>query len=294
MQIFKHLTANAINLTPFDFHRELSMEAYLIENEAVLALDDKGFDEVIVLEDELSILLTRKPKPSDGRIDLVVYYSTSNTLAVIELKKGVISSCDIKQLTDYLEEWVQILQEINKTNPEIKDPNWIGILAGSSISSDLIADIASSKILNIKGAAIPISALTIKRYRSDDGQVFIATDTYLNPISASKKNYTKYSFNGNDYGKGRLVLAVLTEHAKNNPTLNYENFKADFPDHIRGNASVFTLSGNVKPGCIRHFIKPNEIIKLSNARIAVSNQWGADFDKPLKVFRDRGYDITSK
>jgi hypothetical protein len=55
MKIYKHLTANAINLVPFDFLRELSMEAYLIENPMVLTLDNDGFEDVEILEDELTI-----------------------------------------------------------------------------------------------------------------------------------------------------------------------------------------------------------------------------------------------
>ena len=39
MQIYKHITANNIQLRPMHFQRELSMMAYLIENEGVLALD---------------------------------------------------------------------------------------------------------------------------------------------------------------------------------------------------------------------------------------------------------------
>lgn len=39
MQLFRHLSANAVQLEPFPFKRELSMAAYVVENEGVLALD---------------------------------------------------------------------------------------------------------------------------------------------------------------------------------------------------------------------------------------------------------------
>lgn len=296
MKIFKHLTANAINLVPFDFLRELSMEAYLIENEAVLALDNEEFDEVTILADELSILSARKSKASDGRIDLVAYYSSSNTLAVIELKKGTISCDNIEQLTDYLKERSQILAKIQENNPEISDPNWIGILAGTSISSDLIKHIEDGGKLDINDTEIPVSALTIKRYKSDDGQFFIATDTYQNIISTSNKDYTKYFFNSNEYGKGRLILAVLQKHAQDNPTLTFAEFKSIFPDKIQGSHGVFASKENAdkenSKGRTRYLTKADELIQLNDAVIAVSNQWyPQNIDKAIKTFRGLGYEL---
>lgn len=38
MKLYRHVTANSVLLTPMPFVRELSMEAYLIENEAVFTI----------------------------------------------------------------------------------------------------------------------------------------------------------------------------------------------------------------------------------------------------------------
>lgn len=46
MQLFKHLTANNIKLMQYNFLRELSMEAYLIENKNVLILDNDNFSDI--------------------------------------------------------------------------------------------------------------------------------------------------------------------------------------------------------------------------------------------------------
>lgn len=46
MRIDSHLTANDVHLELFPFKRELLMEAYLIDNESVLALDDDVFTNV--------------------------------------------------------------------------------------------------------------------------------------------------------------------------------------------------------------------------------------------------------
>ena len=55
MRIYRHLTANDVRLEPFPFKRELSMEAYLIDNEGVLALDDDVFTNVEIVDAELSL-----------------------------------------------------------------------------------------------------------------------------------------------------------------------------------------------------------------------------------------------
>jgi len=55
MQIFTHLTANDVQLRPFPFNRELFMEAYMIENEGVLALDRDTFLDMKIIENELTL-----------------------------------------------------------------------------------------------------------------------------------------------------------------------------------------------------------------------------------------------
>lgn len=60
MQIFTHLTANDVQLQAFPFKRELSMEAYLIENEGILALDRDIFSDVEIVEAGLTLLLLRQ------------------------------------------------------------------------------------------------------------------------------------------------------------------------------------------------------------------------------------------
>ena len=52
MKLLRHFTANEEQLDPFPFRRELSMEAYLIENEGVLVLEEDAFSSVEIIEEE--------------------------------------------------------------------------------------------------------------------------------------------------------------------------------------------------------------------------------------------------
>ena len=89
------------------FQREISMEAYLIENEGVLALDSENLKDVEIIETELTLKQGRKSKNTDGRIDILAIYS-EEYIGIIELKLGMITQTHIAQLEDYLEqrEWI--------------------------------------------------------------------------------------------------------------------------------------------------------------------------------------------
>lgn len=97
-----------------------------------------------------------------------------------------------------------------------------------------------------------------------------------------KKDTTKYIFNGNTYGKGRLVLALVKHYiASNNPILS-ELYTA-FPEHFQGGRGMFitkesyaeklTESDDAKK---RFFAQENDSLQTSDGRtVFVSSQWGA-------------------
>lgn len=89
------------------------------------------------------------------------------------------------------------------------------------------------------------------------------------------KDRTKYIFNGNTYGKGRLVLAVVEQYVSDNPGLSKEKLEERFPATLQGTIGVFSsieeAEGKFKGK--RHFVK--NPIRLTNATIAVCSQWGA-------------------
>ena len=88
MKIFKQVTANNIELAPYPFKKELALEAYLIENEEILALDNDNFSEVAVLDEEIALKKGRRDR--DGRIDILTSYG-AEYLSIIELKLNQIN-----------------------------------------------------------------------------------------------------------------------------------------------------------------------------------------------------------
>ncbi|PHQ94385.1 MAG: hypothetical protein COB40_12380 [Marinosulfonomonas sp.] len=273
MRILRHLTANAETLTPFGFKRELSMQSYLIENEGVLALDDTFCDAEIICE-ELAVKQARTSRDTDGRIDLLVTY-TGEFIGIVELKLGELDNTHLEQLEDYLKTKEKVLEADFGLSAEIKENSkWIGVLAGASISRQLADKISSGYSVD----GVPIAALTIQRFRGEGGQVYVATDTYFKNALADKDK-SKYDFQGQKYGKGQLVLAVMKHFSGNNVQMSFAEMRQKFPNI--GSHEIFVLSEKAfqkieedKNGRKRHFVKPDQLIQLADSTIAVSNQWG--------------------
>ncbi len=262
----------------FPFQREIAMEAYIIENPSVLELDAENFNDVTILDAEFTLDNAGSDSNKKGRLDILANYG-QEYLAIIELKMGELNEEHITQLGRYLKEREQIL----KNNPEVWDknndkPKWIGVLIGANINPDLAVKIRKGE----KIEDIPIAALTMRRFRGQDGNVYVITDTYF-PQKVSGKDYTKYIYNGKTLAKGRLVLEVIKVYVENNPNVKYVELQNQFPNALQGQETLATIEDALAKKTIRNFIKPQDQIKLGDGTvIAVNNQWGDNFSKFLK------------
>lgn len=293
MRLYRHFTANEEKIEEFPFKRELSMEAYLIENESVLALDDDTFSEVSFYEEEVTIQGGAQGASGVGRIDILATYS-NEYIGVIELKMDTLNEDHLNQLEGYLKAREQIRAQHSNIifKEETPNPKWVGVLVGSGIDAVLAAKINSGYTFE----EIPIAALVVKRYRGERGSVYVTTDVIFNNGSKTK-DITRYRFNGKEYGKGRLVLAVIKKYVADNPDITYAELEADFPLKLQGSHGVFiekedaiNLANEKRK---RHFIKEEEFIQLSDLAIAVCSQWGiGNIGKFVDRVKDFSYVIT--
>lgn len=290
MQIFTHLTANDVQLTSFPFKRELSMEAYLIENEGVLGLDSDTFSNVKIIDDELTLKQGGVNQIRDGRIDILATYS-QEYISIVELKLGELNETHLNQLEHYLVQKEQILTNSKYSGILPDFPKWIGVLVGSSINPSLAAKIIDGYQTT---DGIPIAALTLQRFRSKDGNIFIATDTYFRDRSRTR-DYTQYNFNGKVFNKRNLALNIVRHYIELNPNTSYSGLEAIFPKSLQGNRGVFTTveSAQIEGKGVRNFLKPEEIINLTDCQVAVSSQWGkSNICHIIKRAEGLGYTIT--
>ena len=270
MKIFKQVTANNVTLTPYPFKKELAMEAYLIENEEILSLDNENFTEVTVIDEEIALKKGRRDR--DGRIDILMSYG-AEYLGIVELKLNMIDEAALRQLEDYLNQREQILA-IDEYWTETEKPKWIGVLVGTSISAGLQEQLMNGYKYN----DIPIAGMVLNRYRSSDGNIFVISDTFFS-YKYSEKDYSKFIYNHKTYNKGRLVNEIVRDYVDKNPTTTFAKLKEIFPKEIQGSFGVFDKLSRaeevyINSGRKRHYIKSTETIHLAdNEIIATCTQW---------------------
>ncbi len=290
MYLHKHLSANNFLTEKFPFTRELAMESYLIENESILNLESDGFNEVSIIESEVKLINGRKN--NDGRVDILAKYG-EEYLAIVELKKGMLTEDHLTQLQEYLNEKEQILKKFpNAWDKSVGDmPKWIGVMVGETIDPYLMLKIRKGYYYQ----EIPIAALTINRYKGEDGNIYVITDTYFTQ-KVSGRDYTKYEFNNVSYPKNRLVLAIIKYYVSVNPNVTYSDLERIFPQSLQGRETFTTKEKALSKYDRRNFIKVDEFITLKDSVISVSTQWGkGNIDNFIKhVEKELGYKIIAK
>lgn len=276
MEIFRQITANNIELREYPFLKELAMEAYLMENEDILKLDSDNFADVNILDAEIALKAGRKTSNKDGRIDLLAGYGI-DYLSIVELKINEINDSTLNQLEDYLNERNQIVERYPEYWTEEVDPKWVGVLIGSSISPELQRKLQDGYQTP---DGIPIAGMVVRRFRSDKGEIFVITDTFFK-YNYSVKDKSKFIFNGLEYNKSRLVNKVIRTYVEDHPDLTYSELERLMPKNLQGSKGTFESLETAqlehdRTGYKRHYVKPNEVIRLSDTTIATSNQWGID------------------
>lgn len=111
------------------------------------------------------------------------------------------------------------------------------------------------------------------------------------------RDFNRIKFDGQDYPKGRLVLAVIKKYvAEKNPTA--AQLRTAFPDTLLPNYGIVRDVAVAKKATVRgkkrYFLKNDQILKLRDGRvIAVANQFSSENIKPfIKHIKDLGYSVT--
>ena len=93
---------------------------------------------------------------------------------------------------------------------------------------------------------------------------------------------TKYEFNGQKYGYGRLVLAVVQDYVLKHPKVTLNELQKAFPKELQKYYGVvIPLSEGKKKSehYPRYFIKDKEPIKLTEGVVCCSTQWDSTLTK---------------
>jgi len=103
-------------------------------------------------------------------------------------------------------------------------------------------------------------------------------------------------FQGKVYAKNRLVLAIIKNYVEqHNPT--YEELSKVFDKSLQGSLGVVELYSEavkISDASKRFFLKDEDIIDLSNAKVVVCTQWGIfNIVKFIKQAKSLGFNIDT-
>jgi len=125
------------------------------------------------------------------------------------------------------------------------------------------------------------------------------TDTLTKQEHSSNKDMSKYTFNGNTFGKSKLVLELLRHHVASHPDIDLKQLETDFPQDLQGTFGVFASFDQAKKileekGYKRYYMDNSELIHLSDETISVSKEWGkGNINKLINHAKSLGYKIDS-
>lgn len=114
------------------------------------------------------------------------------------------------------------------------------------------------------------------------------------------KDKSKYLFDGEMYGKGRLVLAVVGDYVSKHPHITFDELKVIFPDRLQGAQGVFSRPESIRERYAgksnsHHFMKESELISLKSGQITVCVDWSVDnIDRFIDAAMVLGYDIDHR
>ncbi len=116
------------------------------------------------------------------------------------------------------------------------------------------------------------------------------------PLSPGNgKDTTKYLFNGIQYGKGKLVLAVVKKYMQDHPSTSAQLLQTIFPKELQGSIGVVKLLSETSINChdpAKRFYL-NDVIQTSTQDCAVCSQWGIDnINNFIKKAGSLGMEIT--
>ena len=111
---------------------------------------------------------------------------------------------------------------------------------------------------------------------------------------SQSRDFTKFIFNGKEYNKRKLVLAVIQKWVEENKPKSLSNLTEYFPQELGPRGLFSPIDPPMHPDQVkRYFLDKDELIKFGDgSRRAISNQWGGKgHEKFVKTARDLGFEI---
>ncbi|WP_066802446.1 hypothetical protein [Moraxella oblonga] len=285
---------------------------FVIGEELNLCQETQKHLDVLAIDKEGKIVVIEFKRDTDGfHMDLqAIRYASMARLLTIE-KLIEYRSEFIQQEKDQAEqELIEFLGKEYLDKIEVNNANVRIMLVNQDFSPEI-----TNCVIWLNEQGLDIQCVKIEPYEFN-GQTLWDIDTII-PVKEvqeyqmtlrekqqsdqetkrqSNKDFSKYQFNGDEFGKGRLVLEVVTHYCKNNNVIDIADLQNKFPSTLQPRFDVVTLLSELKNNpslMMRYFRNDNQIIALNNGdKVVVCNQWGVgNIDNFINRAKELGYVI---
>lgn len=169
----------------------------------------------------------------------------------------------------------------------------------SDITIELMFDRIKSLEKQVSNLETEVTELKSKLavFESGSSKPLDNTSQYAMSIapSGSKRDTTKYMWNGNVYLKNRLVLAIVHHYAATHAGITRMQLKTVFDKTLQGSIGVVENVETARQRSdytVRFFTKPEDTITLADGQMYVCTQWGLpNITNFITRARTLGYEI---
>ena len=198
-----------------------------------------------------------------------------------------LSECIVSDAKVFIEEYLRTLSQ-----PSLQFEDFDGgevIMAVSSRERDLLLNFWENN-KDLLTAALNALADNPELEQVEREQI---RESIQAVTKSTRRDHTKYQFEGEAYAKNRLVLAVVKKHVECHPNITFSELIQTF-SHSNLPTIIVPLEEAQKiaerSGQPRHFI--DMPIRLMDAEVAVNNQWGAGIIEPfIDLANQLGYSV---
>ena len=193
----------------------------------------------------------------------------------------------VKKVVEFLESNPTSTKEVIGTKTKVKGLELTNVLKALRKQERLVEDGEGKEAtFSVKPEATPTT----------EEPVVEETEPVVTEKLKKGRNNDKYQFNGNAYGKGKLVLEVVRQFVNGHPKVNFKNLKEVFPDTLLNRFGIFqeeSAARNLSGTRDRYFFQDEHQIKLSDKKvIVVCNQFTSDNIIPfLAAAKKAGFKI---
>ena len=207
------------------------------------------------------------------------------------LDKSICSNEKLKEYAIMRIKRMQTQQEMDRLKTELLNNN--GKKIKEIVENKLISDGYDENYINDILNNIDI----VYKTKNNQSPIPVTSIRTMNDTEESRTyDNTRYRFLNNEYGKNRLVLAVINDYIQNHDGCTFESLQTSFPKKLQGSYGVFDTFENAsgiynRTNHKRHFLN-NRITLRNGQQIVVCTEWGiGNINQFINKAREIGYNI---